>query len=166
MTDRIASRIAQIFNEAFLESHHTLMSGGGAEPLYEAAAGSTRARIVFTRDYPASALHEAAHWCLAGLVRRRQRDYGYWYIPGPRDPQQRRAFFAAEAEVQALEAIFAHACGVRFVISADDFAATPAEIDSFGRVVSELIAVRRSRLRSRARRFLDALELAFEHERG
>ena len=113
MTDPVAVRIAQTFNDAFLVSHHTLMRGGAAEPLYEPAVGFRPAQIVFTYDYPASALHEAAHWCLAGAERRLRRDYGYWYVPGPRDPLQRATFFRAEADVQALEAVFARTCGVR-----------------------------------------------------
>lgn len=161
MTDPVASRIARIFNREFLASHHTLMCGGAAEPLYEPAAGPKPARVVFTYDYPASALHEAAHWCLAGPRRRAQRDYGYWYLPGPRDPQQRAAFFAAEADVQAVEALFAQVCGVRFVISADDFAALPHELERFESVVAQRLAARRTALPLRARRFCDALAGAF-----
>jgi elongation factor P hydroxylase len=172
MTEPTAARIAQVFNAEFLDSHNTLMSGGAAEPLYEPAVGCQPSRIVFTHDYPASALHEAAHWCLAGRVRRSRRDYGYWYVPGPRTAQQRRAFFAAEAQVQALEAIFAQTCNVRFVVSADDFAASPEEIDEFRQRIQECIAHRRKCLPERARRFCDALTRAFsnapapEHERG
>jgi elongation factor P hydroxylase len=172
MTEPTAARIAQIFNAQFLGSHNTIMSGGAAEPLYEPAVGCRPARIVFTYDYPASALHEAAHWCLAGRVRRSQRDYGYWYEPGPRTAQQRREFFAAEAGVQALEAIFAQTCNVRFVVSADDFAASPEEIDAFRQRIEQCIAQRRQCLPERARRFCNALTRAFanaqanEHERG
>lgn len=161
MTDPVASRIAQTFNGVFLASHHTLMCGGAEEPLYEPAVGSHPARIVFTRDYPASALHEAAHWCLAGPHRRTRRDYGYWYLPGPRDAQQREAFFAAEADVQALEAVFAHTCDVRFVISADDFAASSCELERFESVVAQRLAVRRAAMPLRAGRFRDALAAAF-----
>jgi hypothetical protein len=167
MTDPTAARIARVFNREFLEGHRTLMCGGGAEPLYQPAVGSAPARIVFTHDFPASALHEAAHWCLAGPSRRLRRDYGYWYVPGPRDTRQRAAFFAAEATVQALEAIFATACGVRFVVSADDFAAAPTELEAFARRVDEKIAARRvGGLPARGRRFLDALIAEFRHERG
>ncbi len=94
MTDPAAARIVRTFNDTFLASHHTAMRGGAAEPLYLPAVGATPAQIVFTYDYPASALHEAAHWCLAGEQRRTQRDYGYWYVPGPRNAAQRAAFFA------------------------------------------------------------------------
>ena len=164
MTDPVAIRIAETFNGVFLASHHTSMRGGAAEPLYEPAMGSKPAQIVFTRDYPASALHEAAHWCLAGRQRRTQRDYGYWYLPGPRDPVQREAFFRAEADVQALEAVFARTCGVRFVVSADDFDASPAELARFETIVAKRLAIRRTTLPPRARRFREALATAFAIE--
>jgi len=166
MTDPIAARISRVFNQAFVDTHQTVLCGGGAEPLYAPATDSTPARIVFTHDYPASALHEAAHWCLAGAARRRLPDYGYWYVPGPRDAQQRAAFFAAEADVQAIEAIFASACAVRFVVSADDFAAAPADLAAFESCVAQRIAARRSvGLPPRARLFYAALAAAFADER-
>lgn len=167
MTDSAAVRIARAFNQTFYPTHQTVMEGGGAEPLYEPAAGRQPARIVHTYDYPASALHEAAHWCIAGPARRGQRDYGYWYEPGPRNRIQRTAFFAVEAKVQALEAVFASSCGVRFVVSADDFAATPDELARFSRIVREQIDVSLSSvLPARARRFRDALRAEFEHGGG
>src|SRR5262249_47350411 len=112
MSDIAAARIAAVFNRQFARSHRTVMVGGSVEPLYLPARGIEPALVTYTRDYPASALHEAAHWCLAGPSRRKLRDYGYWYVPGPRNPAQRRAFFAAEVDVQALEAEFARVAGV------------------------------------------------------
>jgi elongation factor P hydroxylase len=150
MTDRRAARIAATFTRIFGDSHRTQMVGGGPEPLYEPATDERPARIVFTQDYPASALHEAAHWCLAGATRRAQRDYGYGYSPGPRDALARAEFFATECDVQALEALFAEVCGVRFVISADDFAAPHAELEAFEARVRERIETRRHKLPERA----------------
>ncbi len=161
MTDKTAARIVRVFNAEFFKSHRTLMAGGASEPLYEPAVGSKPARIAFTYDYPASALHEAAHWCIAGIKRRRLRDYGYAYVPGPRDARQREDFFVAEADVQALEAIFAQTCGVRFVVSADDFDAPPAELVRFAAMVAERAVVRAAKLPARAQRFHDALAAAF-----
>jgi len=158
MTDAAAAHIADTFNRVFGVSHRVRMVGGAAEPLYEPATDDRPARIVFTYDYPASALHEAAHWCLAGPARRRVRDYGYSYAPGPRDPVSRAAFFASECDVQAIEALFAESCGVRFVVSADDFAAPPAELEAFERSVRAAIARRRNEgLPARAACFRDAL---------
>jgi elongation factor P hydroxylase len=162
MTDPRAARIVATFNRLFGESHRTQLVGGGTEPLYEPATVDAPARIVFTHDYPASALHEAAHWCLAGDARRAQRDYGYWYSPGPRDARARSAFFATECDVQAVEALLAEACGVRFVISADDFAAPHDELEAFERRVRDRIAMRRMRgLPARAVRLRDALATEF-----
>jgi len=167
MTDPTAARIAMAFNRLFLGSHRTLLHGGGTEPLYEPATRGHPARIVHTLDFPASALHEVAHWCLAGRRRRQMRDYGYWYVPGPRDPQQRAAFFSAEAEVQALEAVLASMCGVRFVVSADDFAAAPEELEQFTQVVHARIAARRrGPLPPRAAAFMAALAEEFVSEHG
>jgi len=158
MIDPVAARIADTFNRTFGASHRTCMVGGGVEPLYEPAATDRPARIVYTRDYAASALHEAAHWCLAGAARRGLRDYGYSYVPGPRDPQSRAAFFASEYDVQAVEALLAEVCAVRFVVSADDFAAPQADLESFERNVRAAIERRRTRgLPLRAERFRDAL---------
>lgn len=161
MTDPAAARIVRTFNDTFLASHHTAMRGGAAEPLYLPAVGASPAQIVFTYDYPASALHEAAHWCLAGEQRRTQRDYGYWYVPGPRNSAQRAAFFQAEADVQALEAVFAQTCGMRFVVSADDFDASPEELAQFEHDVTARLNVRRATLPLRARTFRAALAAAF-----
>jgi hypothetical protein len=167
MTDPSAARIAKAFNRLFFGTHRTLLRGGGAEPLYEPATCTHPARIVHTLDFPASALHEVAHWCLAGQRRRQLRDYGYWYVPGPRDPRQRAAFFSAEAEVQALEAVLASTCGVRFVVSADDFAAAPDELEQFTRVVQERIVARRlGSLPPRAAAFRAALAEEFASEDG
>jgi elongation factor P hydroxylase len=157
-----AAQIAAVFNREFECSHRTVMIGGGEEPLYVPATPKRPARVVYTRDYPASALHEASHWCLAGAQRRERRDYGYWYLPGPRSAAQRRAFFAAEADVQALEAVFATASGVKFVVSADDFAAPPAELEAFAALVEQRMAFRAAgRLPVRAQRFHAALQAAF-----
>ena len=53
-------------------------------------------RIVFTHDYFASALHEVAHWCVAGPERRRLTDYGYWYAPDGRTEKQQMEFERVE----------------------------------------------------------------------
>ena len=116
ISDRaIAGRI-----NAYIRSRHeTLIVGGGREPLYQPPVGGSPAIIRYTRDYAQSVLHEVAHWCLAGDERRMLEDYGYWYHPPPRTPTQQAAFFAVEERVQALESLFATACGLRFHVSAD-----------------------------------------------
>jgi elongation factor P hydroxylase len=159
-------RVERAFNREFFGSHRTVLCGGGDEPLYSPGDVVQPARILYRRDYPASALHEVAHWSIAGHARRRLPDYGYWYLPGPRSAGERAAFFAAEVEAQALEAVFAARCGVRFVVSADDFAAAPAEIERFARAVTERAVIRRDTLPRRAARFAAALTTEFGRDDG
>lgn len=114
-------RLVAIFAQVFGENYRTELVGGAEEPLYLPPAGSDgRAYIYFTRDYFSSALHEVAHWCVAGEQRRNQVDYGYWYAPDGRSESQQKAFEKAEVAPQALEWVFSVACGVRFRISVDN----------------------------------------------
>lgn len=116
-----ARRLERVFARCFLHTYHTRLRGGGAEPLYQPAADSGELHIIWYReDYFASALHEVAHWCIAGPERRRQPDFGYWYAPEGRGVEQQAAFEAVECEPQALEWYFSEACGYRFRLSADN----------------------------------------------
>ena len=73
--------------------------------------GTAPAVIYFRLDYQASALHEVAHWCLAG-TRRRQRGLRVLVCaPEGRDEAQQGCFFAVEAAPQALESLFCEARG-------------------------------------------------------
>ena len=83
-------QIAGCFNARFGRCYQVRLIGGAQEPLYLPAAGVDRAIIRYTRDYARSALHELAHWCLAGVRRRGRVDYGYWYQPPPRSPDQQQ----------------------------------------------------------------------------
>lgn len=63
--------LIQLFNSLFSETEQTLLIGGGEEPIYLPKEASFLShRIIFTQDYYASALHEVAHWCIAGKQRR------------------------------------------------------------------------------------------------
>lgn len=113
--------LIDVFNRVLGEPYRTLLVGGADEPLYEPGDKNDRwARICFTRDYFSSALHEVAHWCVAGEDRRKRRDYGYWYQPDGRNERQQKEFERVEVAPQALEWIFSVACGVKFRISADN----------------------------------------------
>ena len=109
--------LERLFRHAFHAEFDTVLCGGGDEPVY--LAGSP-ARIIYTRDYFRSALHEVAHWCVAGAARRGQDDYGYWYAPDGRDAAQQRLFEQVEVAPQALELLFCAACGHRFRVSVDN----------------------------------------------
>ena len=84
-----AHQLMRLFNQEFAESDKTELIGGAAEPYYQ--PGSLN-RIYFRADYVRSALHEVAHWCVAGRRRRQLPDYGYWYSPDGRDADQQQAF--------------------------------------------------------------------------
>jgi elongation factor P hydroxylase len=115
-----AAQIADCFNAGLGRRYRVRLLGGAVEPVYEPGSGDEAAVIRYTRDYPASALHELAHWCIAGSRRRALPDYGYWYRPPPRTDAEQAAFFEVELPVQALEARLAMAAGLPFRVSVDD----------------------------------------------
>ena len=114
-----ADHIIDIFSAAFFSRYHTLLTSGGSEPTYAPGHRGEPAVITFREDFAASALHEVAHWCIAGEHRRTMPDYGYWY-EGQRDECSEARFMAAEASPQALEWVFSVAAGRPFRISADN----------------------------------------------
>ncbi len=115
--------LIQLFEHCFFAEFNTRLEGGVDEPLYMPVMPDYPARIFFTRDYFASALHEVAHWCVAGAARRLLPDYGYWYAPDGRSTEQQVEFEKVEVKPQALEWIFSAACDARFRVSADNLAA-------------------------------------------
>lgn len=113
--------LVRLFNDLFQVTENTILVPGGGEPLYQPASHTGNYhRVICRLDYYASALHEMAHWCIAGAGRRRQLDYGYWYQPDGRTAEQQNAFVRVEAKPQALEWIFSRACGFRFQVSLDN----------------------------------------------
>ncbi len=114
------SQICECFNRVFEERYHVRLQGGGSEPDYVPGDAHRLALIVAREDFAASALHEAAHWCVASHKRRALPDYGYSYSPPPRSPKGQAAFFAAEERVQAVEWYLARRAGLAFRASADD----------------------------------------------
>lgn len=112
--------IIQLFNQTFLPSHNTELVKGEDEPIYYPATDNTPAQIIFAHGYYASALHEVAHWCLAGSERRQQIDYGYWYNPDGRNERQQKAFEQVEIKPQAIEWILSVAAGFNFKVSCDN----------------------------------------------
>lgn len=112
--------IEDVFSRAFTADFNTRLVGGAEEPLYQPATLDAQAEIYYRRDYARSALHEVAHWCVAGSHRRRVSDYGYWYTADGRDTQQQAAFFCVEAKPQAIESFFCAAAGIAFAPSLDN----------------------------------------------
>ena len=111
--------IEEAFAQSLGAQHPVRLVGGFDEPLYLPATDSRAAEIRFRHDYPSSALHEVAHWCLAGARRRALEDYGYWY-EADRGYKAQHAFESVEARPQALEWVFSRAVGCAFRVSADN----------------------------------------------
>ena len=156
-----AHDLEQLFAETFADQYDTVLCGGAAEPVY--VPGSPH-RIFYTRDYFRSALHEVAHWCVAGEARRRQPDYGYWYAPDGRDAAQQRLFEQVEVKPQALEQLFCDACGHPFRVSLDNLDGEAGQGDAFAvAVAAQAAAYRRQRAgRQRWARWVQALERCYQ----
>lgn len=118
-------QICECFNTLFGTAFNVQLHGGGAEPdylppAYAQSGPMIAGRIVAREDFAASALHEAAHWCVASQRQRRLPDYGYAYIPPPRGAPGQAQFFVSEQRTQATECYLARRAGVSFSASADD----------------------------------------------
>ena len=157
-----ATRLERVFDRCFLADYRTCLRGGALEPLYQPSTQDDQPNVLWYReDFFASALHEVAHWCIAGDDRRQQVDFGYWYAPDGRDAAQQAAFEAVERKPQALEWYFSLACGYRFRLSADNLGAGEGELpdNSVFRsaVCAQALRWRRDGLPTRAQHFFAAL---------
>jgi elongation factor P hydroxylase len=151
-----------LFDRCFSGDFNTRLLGGFAEPEYlPAEAESGFHRIHFTRDYFRSALHEVAHWCVAGAERRLLPDFGYWYAPDGRNAQQQGDFEKVEIKPQALEWIFCAAAGHRFDVSTDNLNGENTDPAPFRtKVRAQALAYLEQGMNERPARFAAAL-LAF-----
>lgn len=116
-------RVAEVFNNLFAGTQRTVLRGGAAEPFYQPSTQTTPAILHYREDFAASALHEIAHWCIAGTARRGLVDFGYDYQPPPRTAEQQSCFFALELKAQTVELVLSQNAGIRFQPSADNLAA-------------------------------------------
>lgn len=131
------ANLQSLFNTLFAEQENTILVKGDDEPIYLPADKHCKQhRIVFAHGFFASALHEIAHWCIAGNERRQLQDYGYWY-EAERDIEAQQQFAAVEAKPQALEWIFSQACQFRFVLSIDNLSAPRQAFSYFKNAVLE-----------------------------
>ena len=148
-----------LFNRCFMQSHHTILAYGGDEPLYlPAHAGQAYHTIFFAHGFFNSALHECAHWLLAGKERRTLVDYGYWYAPDGRNATQQALFQQVEVKPQALEWIFSQATGCRFEFSFDNLNGDTADHTQFQEAVTQqMLHYQQYGLPSRAQVFHQAL---------
>lgn len=155
-----ADDLIRLFDATFAGSHNTRLARGGDEPIYlPADADCGHHRILFAHGYFSSALHEIAHWCVAGPARRLQVDFGYWYAADGRSREQQQAFESVEIRPQALEWIFNMAAGHRFRVSSDNLnGAGPFDPEGFKHNVQQEVFRRlREGLPARAQQFTDAL---------
>ncbi|MFK8048001.1 MAG: elongation factor P hydroxylase [Halioglobus sp.] len=161
-----AQRLEAVFAQCFGSEFNTVLRGGFEEPFYQPPGPSAAPAVIcFRADYFASALHEVAHWCIAGSERRQCSDYGYWYSPEGRTLSQQRDFERAEVTPQAIEWCFSLACGYDFKISPDNFDPITGEsLDSFSfenAVLDRAHSLRECGLPVRAKRYFDALVAEF-----
>ena len=152
--------LAVVFNRLFECSENTILVKGDDEPIYlPADASNPKHRIVFAHGYYASALHEIAHWCIAGKVRRLQEDYGYWYCPDGRNAQQQSDFESVEVKPQAIEWAFSVAANKAFRVSTDNLNGAQPNRQAFTAKVKQQVehyfAVG---FPPRAQAFIDALQ--------
>ncbi|SBR47846.1 MULTISPECIES: elongation factor P hydroxylase [unclassified Halomonas] len=157
--------VTALFDGVFFERYQTRLVRGGDEPLYRPADDQTPYhQIIFAHGFFASALHEISHWCIAGAERRRQEDYGYWYLPDGRNAEQQRAFEQSEIAPQALESLFAEACGREFHVSVDNLGGDAAvDRDAFQkRVMARAKRYEREGLPLRANAFRHVLRAYYQ----
>ena len=113
--------LISIFEHTFYQSYNTRLVKGEHEPIYIPANDTTpHHQIVFAHGFYASALHEIAHWLVAGSQRRLVEDYGYWYCPDGRDATQQAEFESVEVKPQAIEWALSVAAGFEFNVSVDN----------------------------------------------
>lgn len=124
--------LVELFNQLFKPTFNTILVRGDDEPIYlPADTENPHHRVIFAHGFYASALHEIAHWCVAGEARRQLVDFGYWYKPDGRTAAEQSEFEKVEVRPQAFEWLLSMAAGHRFHFSADNLAADIGASDSF-----------------------------------
>lgn len=132
--------IIHIFNQCFEKEYNTRLVKGGDEPIYLPADEEyPYHRIYFARGFYSSALHEIAHWLVAGKERRKLEDFGYWYEPDGRSEAQQREFEKVEVKPQAIEWILATAANFRYFASADNLTGNAGDNSAFKQAVYEQV---------------------------
>ncbi len=160
--DGDVSTLISLFNETF-EDFNTRLVLGKSEPIYiPAGRDCPYHQIVFAHGFFSSALHEIAHWCIAGEKRRLQEDYGYWYCPDGRDTKQQAEFEKVEIKPQAIEWAFTEAAGRQFQVSTDNLNGAEPDREGFTQhVAAQLAHYKAFGFPARAQRFIEALSSTF-----
>ncbi len=159
VTEHHYQDLIELFNKTFLEENTRLVKGDD-EPLYKPADKLTPYhQIIFAHGFFQSALHEIAHWCIAGKARRELEDYGYWYSPDGRDEATQAEFERLEKRPQALEWFFSKASNLPFNVSCDNLAGDfePDRLQFHQAVHGEVMKMFEKGLPPRGLRFVKAL---------
>ena len=91
-------------------------------------------------------------------------DYGYWYKPDGRLPDEQQLFEQVEAKPQAIEWIFSVAAGIKFCVSADNLAGNQEMSTTFkANIYEHAINYLHNGLPPRAEQFKNQL-LGFYHQ--
>ncbi|WP_416305245.1 elongation factor P hydroxylase [Neptunicella sp. SCSIO 80796] len=155
-----------LFDQLFASNFNTRLIKGDHEPVYlPAGSGQPYAQVVFAHGFYSSALHEIAHWCLAGEKRRELEDYGYWYCPDGRNQQQQEEFEQVEVKPQAIEWAFCLAAGKAFQVSTDNLDGVESDRQQFqSKVQQQLKDYLLFGFPPRAQQFIDALQAFYQSQ--
>lgn len=132
--------LIRIFNRCFESEYQTQLVLGDDEPMYvPASLDNAYHRVYFAHGYYSSALHECAHWLIAGDARRQSVDYGYWYVPDGRNAAEQALFQQVEVKPQALEWILSAAALFPFQLSLDNLNGAPLDTATFKKNVIQQV---------------------------
>ncbi len=164
MSERNAGDLIRLFDQCFSQSENTRLIRGDDEPIYLPADDQLPYhRVVFAHGFFASAMHEIAHWCVAGPERRLLEDFGYWYKPDGRTADEQAQFEQVEIKPQAMEWHFSVASGHRFVFSADNLSSAIGASEQFkADVQAQALVYLEQGLPERAQRWSDALRVFYQ----
>ncbi len=157
--------LIRIFNETFYHSFNTKLELGGDEPIYLPADDHVDYhRIIFARGFYASAMHEIAHWCVAGPQRRLLEDFGYWYEPDGRTESKQAEFEKVEIRPQAYEWILSLSAGFPFNVSCDNLNGDfePDRLAFMEKVHQEVMGIFAAGLPPRVKSLSDALRAYYD----
>lgn len=159
MSEHQYQDLITIFEQCFAKKYNTRLVRGEAEPVYLVADNTIdHNRIVFAHGFFRSALHECAHWLVAGDERRKLEDYGYWYAADGRNASQQAEFERVEVLPQAIEWILTSACKHRFAVSVDNLNGEPTSPEPFkDAVFQRVLSLQAQGLSDRAEHFRYAL---------
>jgi elongation factor P hydroxylase len=151
--------LISLFYQCFGKEYNTRLVKGDNEPIYLPASESSPFNaLYFAHGFFSSALHECAHWFIAGAERRKQVDFGYWYTPDGRTAAQQTLFEKVEVKPQALEWILSKAAAYNFHISVDNLNGMAFDAGAFKQRVYEQVAYYCTHgLPARAHKFREAL---------